>query len=72
MSFVFHHKLALLWLLGFVSVVVSASPPATPLLVALLAITAITLAVARLEPAPAEFATIPRHDRSAATLRSWS
>ncbi len=56
MPLVFHQRQALLWALGFVSVALSASPPATPLLIAMLAITAITLAGARPEPA---LATIP-------------
>jgi hypothetical protein len=87
MPLVFHQRLTLLWALGFVSVALSASPPATPLLIAILVITALTMAVARLESAPAAFATIPRAatahsgtarhasaclDRRAANVRSSS
>jgi hypothetical protein len=87
MRLVLQQRLALWWALGFVAVALSASPPATPLLFATLVITALTVAVARLESAPAAFATIPRAptvptgtaghmsacvDRRAANLRSSS
>ena len=60
MSLVFHQRLALLWALGCVSVALSASPPALPLLIAILVITTIAMAAARLEPALAALAPIPR------------
>lgn len=87
MSLVFHQRLALLWALGFVSVALSASPPAMPLLIAILVITTIIVAATRQESAPAGFAPILRaatvqsgtddrasacHDRSAANPRSSS
>ena len=70
MPLVFHQRLTLFWALGFVSVALSASPPAMPLLIAILVITTITMATARLEAAPAAFAPIPR--ASAVNLRSSS
>jgi hypothetical protein len=85
MPLVFHQRLALLGALGCVSIALSASPPATPLLIAMLAIAAITWTVTRLEPTLAAFATIPRvrpvhsgtdghaagcHDRRATNPRS--
>ena len=59
MSLVFHQRLTLLWALGCVSVALSASPPAMPLLIAILVITTIAMS-ARLEPALAALAPIPR------------
>jgi len=87
MSLVFHQRLTLLWALGFVSVALSASPPAMPLLIVILVITTIAIAATGLEPAHAVLAPIPRAaaghsvspdhaaagaDRRAATLRSSS